>query len=442
MGPRRVTLLPFLALFSSVVTWMALYPGDGSRDWWAFLDDDHGGVVIETPISPHRSSSQDLVAFTRGRRLSLSQSTTSGSASQSDPLPVNCLLDYLVPLGHVQQVNHYENGTNTYRSLGNGPSFVDTNQGMLLSRLLNGGALPAFHLSVHHEKADHVRWSVMQYGHYYEKVQDQLFIDILTDAATRENGSPPTLRVVDVGGNIGYFTLRSAAVAASLRVPYELIAFEPNPVNIARFCESLWLNADTFFASSADTTTVDIYQQGVSDKAGILTFSLPTEGNPGTGTFKETGEDPTVPPQNISVTTLDDFARYRDWLPRHDAKPPVDIHVLKIDVEGLEPAVIQGATALLQSGLVWNVIVEISCRTKRDVAPLNKALHSLFRAGFRLQGHGGWSGPNPGVNPWGNGDADTLVQGILDACQGHKVKQLNLWWQHSDHSMKDQKVIP
>jgi FkbM family methyltransferase len=184
----------------------------------------------------------------------------------------------------MQQINH-RNGTKTYRSLySKGPSFVDPNQGQLLSRYLNAGAKPAFYMSVHNEETDSVRWSAMGGGHYYEQIQDRLFIDILTDTAMPviAGSGSHTVRVVDVGGNIGYFTLRSAAVATLLQVPHELIAFEPNPVNIARFCESLWLNADTFFAPSTWRKTVDIYQQGVSDKAGILKFSFPNSNNPGT----------------------------------------------------------------------------------------------------------------------------------------------------------------
>jgi FkbM family methyltransferase len=342
----------------------------------------------------------------------------------------------------MRQINH-RNGTKTYRSpRSNGPSFVDPNQGQLLSRYLNAGAKPAFFMSVHNEETDSVRWSAMGGGRYYEQIQDQLFIDILTDTAMRviADGGSHAVRVVDVGGNIGYFTLRSAAVATLLQVPYELIAFEPNPVNIARFCESLWLNADTFFAPSTRRKTVDIYQQGVSDKAGILTFSLPNSNNPGTGTFQDpevvrsqllhrahqrlkregrTGNlslNSIVPPpaQEIPVTTLDEFAKYREWLPIKDGKERAEIHILKIDVEGLEPAVVQGATGLLGSGLVWNVIMEISCGVGGDAVSTSKALWTLYNAGYRLQGQGLWSGPTPGSNPWGNSNGKSLIKGIFE----------------------------
>jgi FkbM family methyltransferase len=427
---------------------------------------ESGELRRSLSTAPYKSTTDDLAAFTRARRLSLSESTTATSSSSKslNPLPVNCLADYLEPMRQMQQINH-RNGTKSYRSLRQSPSFVDTNQGQLLSRYLDGGALPAFFLSIHHEKADKVRWSVMQFGRYYEQVQDQLFIDILTDAATRGNGSPPTLRVVDVGGNIGYFTLRSAAVAASLQVPYELIAFEPNPVNIARFCESLWLNADTFFAPSTRRTTVDIYQQGVSDKAAILNFSLPHSSNPGTGTFRDSevvrsqllheanqfqkreGRAGKIalksvappPTQEIPVTTLDAFAKYRGWWPVNTER--VDIHILKIDVEGLEPAVVQGAIGLLESGLVWNVIMEISCGTRGDAMSASQALWTIYKAGYRLQGQGKWSGPTPGSNPWGNGNGKSLIQGILKQCEGNDAQQLNLWWQHPSHPMKNQVVI-
>ena len=109
---------------------------------------------------------------------------------------------------------------------------------------------PSFLISVHGKEFDKLRWvHIMGKGDYYETGITNMFKQLL-------NGKAPGI-VIDVGQNIGWFSLYSRAMGHSV------ISFEPNPLNHLRLCESLGLNSwDT------DGTMVQI-QGGLSDKQGI-----------------------------------------------------------------------------------------------------------------------------------------------------------------------------
>ena len=63
--------------------------------------------------------------------------------------------------------------------------------------------------------------------------------------------------VLDVGGNIGWYTL----VAASLC--YRVVTFEPNIINNIRLCESLPMNG--WLHENQERDLVDIYQGGAGE---------------------------------------------------------------------------------------------------------------------------------------------------------------------------------
>jgi FkbM family methyltransferase len=374
------------------------------------------------------------------------------SPAVQQPLPVNCSRDYLEPL-RKQPLLTAEKvaaaGAEGTPAANANSLFEESNQGRYYVRWLNGGHLPPFYLSLHEKASDSVSWSAMEYGHYYEKSQDRLFIDILTDAANTiatpgaNKSNENKLRVVDVGSGIGYYTLRSASVAASLHVPFELIAFEPARKNIARFCESLWFNSEIFFGKSSNVSTgsssrVDIYQQGISNKIGAMDLHQRYKQDAGSGTFFS--KSSSIPSSSVVVTTLDDFARHRGWIPRTAPSSPAAIHILKLDVELSESDVILGGVELLKSGLVWNIIMEIECH--KEVELTKKGLIFLYdTAGYRLQGIGDWPGPDTGRNPWGNSDRSKLIDGIFEDCNRRVSKKSNLWWQHPLHAMKGQVVV-
>ena len=121
---------------------------------------------------------------------------------------------------------------------------------------------PQFAISVHNREYDRVRYSSIYIkGDYYEKKVRNRFLFILnedekgieeTEEKQINNNDNNTLIhrgrrkirsrtkpfVIDVGGNIGYYTLLSASLN------HHVITFEINPANLIRLCESIQLNLD------------------------------------------------------------------------------------------------------------------------------------------------------------------------------------------------------
>lgn len=121
---------------------------------------------------------------------------------------------------------------------------------------------------------------------------------------------------VDVGANIGAFSLRAAArVGASGRV----VAFEPNPAALRRLRKNIALNPHL---------RVEVIESAVSDRSGEVRLAQPDGWNLG----------------GVRIDT-EGTVRVR-CAPLAELLPPLalaaPVQVLKIDVEGHEPAVLAG----------------------------------------------------------------------------------------------------
>jgi FkbM family methyltransferase len=293
-----------------------------------------------------------------------------------------------------------------------------------------------FWISLHVPKFDPVRWKIMKSGVYYEKTLESIWRHVL-------KASPPRSRVLDVGANVGYFSLVSMAAAAANGVIVD--AFEPNPVNLLRTCESLVLNNWTRTGSMGDSQDdgaspsspgVHLHPVGVSDTNAILPF-VTNRINPGGSLFVSNMQEAADLVKNStwhyhhgtnkSVITLDAFAARRRWIGPNAMEPPPHIAILKVDVEALEHKVIVGATNLLQRHLVKNVFMEVSARTDDEVRHGQSAVQVLLEAGYWLQGHGGYAGPGALVR-WPQDDPSRLLSLIMDQAKANVVQQLNLWW--------------
>lgn len=233
----------------------------------------------------------------------------------------------------------------------------DPNAGRIYAR--ETVTLPHFRISLHDKEYDPVRWKIMEEGEYYEKEVHQRFVDILE--------KHPKSYVLDVGANIGYYTLLSSALG------HNVISFEPNPGNILRLCDSLRLN-------DWSHNDVNIFQNAVSDVHGEE-MSLLVPKNPGQAFLKPIENGKVEVNEHMAKTTvvsLDKFAEEQGWFTRKD----FEITLLKVDVEGKEPQVIIGAPRLLSSGLVKNVLTEGRRFGRQN---LFDSLVVLFEAGFTLK---------------------------------------------------------
>jgi FkbM family methyltransferase len=163
----------------------------------------------------------------------------------------------------------------------------------------------------------------LQQGKLYEPEVTKVFALVLREGDT----------VVDVGANVGWFTL----LAASLVGPGgKVVACEPGPDNRAK----LQANID----ASGFTPRVQVVWQPISDRAETVEFHLNADSSGGHALWDpglwHDNERSRASPRSIHVSSasLDELL--------HDGK---EIRLIKIDVEGAEQRVLQGAHALMAS---------------------------------------------------------------------------------------------
>ena len=324
------------------------------------------------------------------------------------------------------------------------PKPVDRNHGQLFARWTMTPT--PFWISLHDEQSDPVAWPVMENGHYYEKVLTKCFYEILAQE-TNNNYAQDSI-VIDVGGNIGWFTMVSLSAGHSVHV------VEPNHLNLLRIKESILLNDWTFtefqatmvnnqtvytesktheglnvpslslsswsFSSSLSSSKphATLYRLGAHYHEGM--FSLVTyDGKPRQGALRPITPERTARGfDEIMGLRLDTLAEAGDWYSQ-------EIAILKIDVAGQEGPVLKGAHELLASGIVLNVFVEIDTERPVQRKRLAPQLTFLVQHGYVLHKMGGSKGPTVS-SPW---PSDSLLADkILHFGKNNQDKHWILWW--------------
>jgi FkbM family methyltransferase len=139
----------------------------------------------------------------------------------------------------------------------------------------------------------------------------------------------PGMVVLDIGSNIGYYAIEFAAgVGPSGKV----VAFEPNPVMIAELTQNVALNR---------LQNVLIQPIALSNEESEGDFFCPQEGREGHGSLRPNETFQTTRKIRIRTRRLDDV------LQELDIKA---VDLIKMDVEGAEWKVFDGARRLLSDG--------------------------------------------------------------------------------------------
>ena len=245
-----------------------------------------------------------------------------------------------------------------------------------------------FYLSTNDAKVDYMRVGIFDTGNYYEFRQSEGMQDILKYENERMSSADKQHKrpiMIDVGGNVGWFSMLSAAHGA------EVYVFEPNVVNMVRLCESAVLNG---WSSSSNPVYNQLhpFMKGVSNNHGeALKMHKPDPRNPGSFTFAEKGaNEEEVAGGLLELVTLDALARSQNWLDEDDNSR---IAILKIDVEGLELKVYAGAKELLKSRKVKNIFMEWGVETN-ELEEWKGVFSSLIDLGYELFKIGTWAGPD------------------------------------------------
>ena len=184
----------------------------------------------------------------------------------------------------------------------------------------------------------------------------------------------PGMTVVDIGAHGGYFSLIGASrVGATGRV----YAFEPYPASFEELRRNIELNG---------YKNIHAVRKAVADKTGVMKLFVNPKGSDRHSLYAGENVQRLNNPE-VETTTLDEFFKTLNW-------PRVDL--VKMDIEGAEPAAFVGMRQALEKCRIRFVVAEFS-------PPLLKAggldplgfLQEVSNMGFALYTIEGEKEPRP-----------------------------------------------
>jgi FkbM family methyltransferase len=183
---------------------------------------------------------------------------------------------------------------------------------------------------------------------YWEKGTTETLVDLARHGMV----------AIDVGANLGYFTLLLALLCGSRG---RVLAFEPNPPIAARLRASLLLNGLQ--------ERVDLHETVLGDSDGREVNLLLSANHPG-GT-QVTSLAPDDGPNFLKAQT-----RRLDGIPG-----ALDASLVKIDAEGMEEAIWHGMTAMVAGDRLRYLLIEFTPASYRDPSGW---LDEVEAAGFTI----------------------------------------------------------
>jgi FkbM family methyltransferase len=176
----------------------------------------------------------------------------------------------------------------------------------------------------------------------------------------------------DVGANIGLYSLYAAKRRPACRV----FAFEPESHNFGSLCGNLLLNrvenvTPCFFPLSNREAFAPFYVYDLRPGGALHSLGRPSSLREG---------PPLLTTGTIAVTI--DVLVSRHGLPAPD--------LLKLDVDGNEEQILDGAAIVLASGSLRSILVEVTEPGEREHA-LSWAESKLAPFGYYLKGKSAWS---------------------------------------------------
>lgn len=148
----------------------------------------------------------------------------------------------------------------------------------------------------------------------YEPEETQMIKNIVKEGMT----------VLDIGANIGYFSILMANLVGPNGKVY---SFEPNPKMFQRLQKNLEINTNL-------SVQIKINQVAIGEKEGKANFFCPPHGFEGLGGLQDTNRISIDNVINVDVITLDKFMKDNNVQ---------KLDFIKLDVEGGEFGVLKGA---------------------------------------------------------------------------------------------------
>lgn len=199
---------------------------------------------------------------------------------------------------------------------------------LVLGRTLTAsGALTLLHI-----RDDYIPTKVMRDAKFYE-------LEFL-QALAHFHG--PDDLIVDVGANIGNHTVYFAQVLGA-----KVAAFEPEPHNV------LCLELNVLLNGVRDSVTV--HRLALGETPGMVSLTMSIDSNYGSFSAAP-AVNPNGRPGAASTTCASPVSTLDQVLDARHANQPVSL--MKIDVEGMEMAVLRGASGTVQA---WRPLVACEC---------------------------------------------------------------------------------
>ena len=173
-----------------------------------------------------------------------------------------------------------------------------------------------------------------------------------------------TVSVLEIGGNIGYYTILEAD---ALGPDGKIYVCEPEPGNVSLLERNLERNG------YADQ--VDLFQVGLSDTSGTAEFYLSSKSNCHSFEADSRHRD-TQESIEVDIRTGDRFVE------EHDIDPE-SINVIRMDVEGHEGKILDGLSTLLEADRPLLLNIELHSELI-DNGELDDALRTIADGGLEL----------------------------------------------------------
>jgi FkbM family methyltransferase len=201
-------------------------------------------------------------------------------------------------------------------------------------------------------------------GLYRRKVHEPRLTELLLERFSNSPGK----KFIDAGANIGYFSCLLARLAGPAG---HVLAIEPEPQNLALLRKNIEIN---------ELTNVTVLPCAVGEKSGGALLGLYKPSNRGRHSILEKNARARI---EVPVRTLDDIVR-------NSGKNASTWSLVKIDVEGYEAFVIDGAKETLArvESLVMEFSPAILRNAGRDPSSTFKILGNYFSRVHRIGSEG------------------------------------------------------
>lgn len=175
----------------------------------------------------------------------------------------------------------------------------------------------------------------------------------------------PGMVVMDIGAHVGFFTLLLADLVGNKGKVY---SFEPYSKNVQLLRENVVIN---------NLDWVEVIPLALSDKVGEVILHL-NPINDGGHSLADLSNNPDLRGWDthnlievVRTTTLDNFVQ---------EKGIQKIDLIKMDVEGAETLVLEGAKNTLSMGKVSKIISETGTQAQKQMSKTEKDLRDIFYA--------------------------------------------------------------